>query len=278
MIKTENKVEIKIPIISEFKDPISVNGETISEKAIAAEMQYHPAASQQAAYRQAAQALIVRSLLLQQAKKLGIAQSEKSSDADTAVDPEIEQLLELEVQTPKADDANCQHYYANNLEKFKTAALVVASHILLPAAPDDLKTRRQMRELADDILEKLAQGATFESMAETYSVCPSKKDGGQLGQLSPGQTVAEFERQVFSLQELGVTKLPIETRYGFHIVRIDQHVEGKMMSYEQCKERISSYLQERVKRKAISQYIEFLASEANIKGFDLNVADSPLLQ
>ncbi|MBT3815128.1 MAG: peptidylprolyl isomerase, partial [Methylococcales bacterium] len=64
----------------------------------------------------------------------------------------------------------------------------------------------------------------------------------------------------------------------FHIVRIDQRVEGELMPFLAVKEKIADYLQERVRRKAISQFIEFTASEAEISGFNLNVSDSPLIQ
>ncbi|MEE2766945.1 MAG: peptidylprolyl isomerase [Pseudomonadota bacterium] len=277
MSHSEKVLDVDIVVQTEPAADITVNGQSITEQAIAAEMQYHPAASREEAYQLAARALVVRLLLLHKADQLGITAVD-AEPTEVAVESAISELIEQEVQVPEPDEVSCRHYFDNNQHKFRTQDLIEASHILLPAAPDDLKERRRMRELADDILTKLNQGASFEDQASHYSVCPSKKEGGHLGQLSPGQTVEEFERQVFALVETGIAKKPIESRYGFHVVRIDQRVEGQLMAFSEAKGRIADYLQERVKRKAISQFIEFIAGEAEIKGFDLNVSDSPLLQ
>jgi peptidyl-prolyl cis-trans isomerase C len=269
-----NKLNVEIVVEPPAPIEISVNGEVIAESEIAAEMQYHPAGSQEEAYHLAARALVIRQLLLQRVRERTGVEQDHELDVESA----IEALIEQEVQVPQSDLDSCRQYFENNQQKFKTEDLIEASHILLPAAPDDVKERRRMRELADEILLALSQGSSFKEQANRYSVCPSKKDGGHLGQLTRGQTVEEFERQVFSLTETGVAKKPIESRYGFHVVRIDQRVEGELMPFLAVKEKIADYLQERVRRKAISQFIEFTASESEIIGFNLNVSDSPLIQ
>ncbi len=274
MKAVRNALHVKPSSVAGMAD-ITVNGEQIMENDVAAEMQYHPAASKEQAFHLAAQALVVRTLLLQRANQLGI-QAEPNADQDD--ESIIDQLVEKEVLTPEADDKACRNYFSSNRDKFKTTDLIEVSHILIAAAPDDVKARRQAHELAESILTQLQQGIAFEALAEMYSVCPSKQEGGHLGQISRGQTVEEFERQVFVLSETGIAKKPIESRYGFHIVRIDQREEGKWLEYDAVKQRIADYLHDRVKHKALSQYIEYLASEAVIKGFDLQVSDSPLLQ
>jgi peptidyl-prolyl cis-trans isomerase C len=98
-----------------------------------------------------------------------------------------------------------------------------------------------------------------------------------LGQLSRGQTVPEFERQLFTA-ELGVMKYPVESRYGFHVVSVDHKIEGKPLPYEAVRDKVAEYLEEKVHRKAVSQYIQALANEADIKGFDFVSTGSPLLQ
>ncbi len=259
--------------------PIRVNGVEIPEQAIAAEMQYHPAASIDAAYLQAARALTVRELLLQQAGRLGLDRPKSEADSgETGDDARIRLLIEQEVETPKADDDACRTYYDNNRHKFRTQVLLVASHILLPAPPDDVQARREARRQADAILAELERSPeTFEQLARTRSACPSGKEGGSLGQLTHGQTCEEFERQVFCLPQ-GLCPKPLETRYGYHIVRIDRRVEGKSLDYQMVSDKIARYLDERVERKALSQYIHYLAGEAEIEGINLTDSDSPLMQ
>ena len=106
---------------------------------------------------------------------------------------------------------------------------------------------------------------------------PFSETGGQLGQLGKGQTVPEFERQLFNCQ-LGLASSPLESRYGVHVAYIDRRVDGKALPYDMVKERISDYLNEKVRRKAIAQYIHTLISNAEIEGFDFSVSDSPLMQ
>lgn len=277
MKQINSALNIKIPVVVDNAFSIKVNGVEISESEVGAEMQYHPSESKEKAFYSAARALVIRALLLQKAAELGI-QGDATEPSETGDEAAIKLLLEQEVITPEANDHACRHYFDSNRDKFKTSDLVEVSHILIPAAPDDVKGRRKAREQVDELLLQLEQSSTFESLAEAYSVCPSKKEGGHLGQLSRGQTVDEFERQVFALVETGIAKKPIESRYGFHIVRIDQRAEGKYLEYSVVKQRIADYLQDKVRHKALSQYIEFLGMEAEIKGFDLNVSDSPLLQ
>jgi len=256
---------------------IRVNGVEITDHAINSEMQYHPADSQQTAYRNSAQALVIRELLLQEATRLNLAPNRDEEKKETREEILVRLLIEQEVETPEPDDKSCYTYFQNNRGRFKTPDLIEASHILLPAPKEAVKARREIKQRADDLLDDLKQGASFRALAKAHSACSSKKDGGSLGQLTPGQTVAEFERQVFPLPE-GLAPHPIETRYGYHVVHIDRKVEGRLLEYSYVKKKISDYLKARVQRKAISQYIHHLSGEAKIEGIDLKESDSPLLQ
>ena len=62
---------------------------------------------------------------------------------------------------------------------------------------------------------------------------------------------------------------PVETRYGFHIIRLDRKIEGRVLPYEIVAERIADYLRESVRRRADAQYIARLVSAAKIEGIEL---------
>ncbi len=257
---------------------VSVNNVLIPERDIAQEMQYHPADSREQAYLLAARALVVRELLLQRAAVKGIGEVTEVSDAETADESRIRSLFELEIATPRADEAACRKYYESNPHRFRTAPLVQVRHILIPAAAKDLEGRRAAKQLADQFLEQLnGNPKEFAELATRHSACPSKRDGGSLGQLSKGQTVPEFERQVFALPE-GLASRPLETRYGYHIVDVQRREEGRTLEYGQVAAKIAEYLNERVRRKAVSQYIRYLIGDADIKGIDMDGADSLLMQ
>ena len=97
---------------------IFVNRVEITEAEVGQEMQYHPAPTQERAWRLAAQSLVVRQLLLQQAANNGLFQ-----DADTLSQEEreaaiIDQLLQRDVVVPEADESTCQRYYDNHPDSF----------------------------------------------------------------------------------------------------------------------------------------------------------------
>lgn len=74
------------------------------------------------------------------------------------------------------------------------------------------------QEEAENIKQQLAKGADFAQLAKKYSLCPSAKKGGDLGEFSPGQMVKAFDNVVFKLP---VRKIhgPIKTKFGFHLIQ-----------------------------------------------------------
>ncbi|MDX1538885.1 peptidylprolyl isomerase [Arsukibacterium sp.] len=254
---------------------IQVNNASISEAAIMAEMQYHPASDKRGAMLKAAESLIIGELLRQRAKALGLS---VKSEANTASDDNfLDALITAEVAIPTASQEECEQYYRLNPQRFQSSPLLEASHILLAAAPEDDKARVEAKILAEQLISQLQQGEPLAALAQHYSVCPSKETGGSLGQISRGQTVPEFERQLFTA-EPGLVRQPVESRYGYHVVHIARKVPGKLLPFRAVQQKIAEYLNEKVRRKAVAQYIHTLIVDAEIDGFDFNLSASPLMQ
>lgn len=255
---------------------IRVNGVLIEPEAMALELQYHPAAEQSEAMFLAAQALVIRELLQQRCSELSV--QVEAGIGESQEEAAIRSLIELEVPVPEADESVCEHFYASNLPRFVSAPLLAARHILLECAPDDIEARISKREQADALLVQLqADPQRFTELALAHSACPSKEQGGALGQLSKGQTVPEFERQLFR-QPQGLVSQPLESRYGFHVVYVDQRIEGLQLPYEAVAQDIRRELYQRVWQKSVAQYLQTLVGAADIQGIQLAGADSPLLQ
>lgn len=255
--------------------PIKVNGQEISEADIAREMQHHPAASMAKAREQAIEALILHRLLIEEAQRLGI---DGVAD-DLGDDPRIAALIEREIETPEPDEAACRRYYENNRSKFRSSDEYEARHILLACAPDDFEARDAAKARAQRIIAALqSEPELFGGMAVAYSACPSRNQGGKLGALTRGDTVPEFETYVFSLNEGELCPVPIETRYGVHVIALDRKIVGKVLPLGAVKAQIAQYLQGMSIHMATRQYLMLLAGRARIEGFEIATADSPLVQ
>ncbi|GAB4170504.1 MAG: peptidylprolyl isomerase [Thalassobaculales bacterium] len=287
---------------------VSVNGVVIAEAAIAAEMQHHPAPSRAAAWNAAARALAVRELLLQEARRLGLDAAGGSGaggpvgaalDSDgqgrrlTGEDALIARLLAAEVAVPVADEAACRRYYDNNRARFRSPDVFEAAHILLAAVPppdppadgaaagaaDRAAGHDEAMRLAAALIARLKDHPQeFAALARAHSACPSAAVGGSLGQVTRGQTVPELETFLFALEPGQLCPVPVKTRYGAHVLRLDRRIEGRPLPFEAVHQAIAGYLEEAVWRRATAQYVRILAGRAQWRGIALDGADTPLVQ
>lgn len=261
---------------------VSVNGIAIAESDILAEAQNHPAENPGAALAAAARALVVRQLLLQKAREIDILaapQADGDGRQETDEDAAIRLLIEREVSAPSASEEECRRFYDNNREKFRSAPIFEASHILITADPADEGTRASRRLEAERLAAVIVgRPGEFATMARTHSACPSAATGGNLGQLTRGSTVAEFERALQRMKEGEITLAPVESRFGFHIIRLERRIDGEQLPFDLVRRRVAGWLEASAWSKAVSQFIAVLAAHATITGIDVTGADGPLLQ
>ena len=251
---------------------ITVNGVVIEEQALANELQYHESSHFGVVVQKAGQALVIHQLLVAEANKQGFdITGENEENA-------VQQLLE---KTVSYDDPNkdiCLRYFEQNREKFTTMPLMEVDHILLAAAKEDMEGRDAAKQNAEVIITQLKQEqannepSTFAALAKEYSACPSKTTGGSLGQISKGQTVPEFERQLMAMPA-GLVEKPIESRYGFHVVNINRKIEGKPLEYNMVSDKVRGYLIHRASHLAIQAYIQSLVEQAKIEGITMKFSE-----
>ena len=257
---------------------VSVNGVAIARDDIQREMQHHPASKPIAAWQQAARALVVRELLLQRAKFLGLTPEPIGDEAgrrETNEEALMRGVVEREVIVPEPDDETCRRYYERNDARFRSPEIYEAAHILFAALPSDPDAYAQARAAAEDALAALKKRPeSFADMAQAHSRCPSAAQGGNLGQITTGQTTPEFEHALKGLTPGQLCDAPVATRYGFHIIRLDRKHEGQVLPYEVVAGRIADYLRESVRRRADAQYVARLVTAAKIEGIDLAGADA----
>jgi peptidyl-prolyl cis-trans isomerase C len=251
---------------------VSVNGVEIPHAAISREAQHHPAPTPIGAWKAAAHALVVRELLLQEARRLDLrpapaedAQGRRETDEEALV----RGLVDSQVATPEADADACRRYYDNNRARFRSPDIIECAHILVAARRDQPDAFAVARERADMLCAELGHAPhAFAQLASLHSDCPSRANGGNLGQVTRGMTTPEFERALLALKE-GEISAPVESRYGVHIIRLERRIGGELLPFELAQARIAAYLTERSRRLAIAQYVARLAARANVTGVDL---------
>ena len=260
----------------------TVNGVTIDAQEIAAEAQNHPASNPDDALQAAAHALVVRELLVQRARSLEIVpapETDEDGRRETEEDALVRQLLAAEIEVPDADEDTCRRYYGNNRARFASPVLYEAAHILFAAPPDNPEAYAAAEANAEQILAVVRdRPQTFGDLARKHSDCPSSKNGGNLGQVSRGDTVAEVETFLDNLEDGQICPVPVKSRYGVHILRLDRRIDGRDLPFEMVRDRIAAYLQAASWRRAVAQYVKILAGQADISGADLGGAATPLVR
>lgn len=118
-------------------------------------------------------------------------------------------------------------YYEANKARFEKGATVHAKHILVAEEAECLA-----------ILEAITKGEkTFEEAASDSSTCPSKAQGGDLGEFGKGQMVKEFEEAAFAA-EIGTVVGPVKTQFGYHLIKVEGKTEAGVLAFEEVANQI----------------------------------------
>lgn len=243
-----------------------VGATPISEAEIAQEMQYHRAITPVQSRAAAARALVVRELLRQEVQRLDLAGQLQSGSHETEEEASIRMLLEREIEDRVPSEDDCRRYYEQNRELFRSADRIRVHHILLGAAADDVNGRLKARNEGERLIGELkADPMLFGDFAKRYSDCPSKEQGGELGWLQRGQTTPEFDRQIFRLQR-GLAAFPVESRWGYHVVRIDELLPGEALRFDEVRARVSDYLELQLRQRELQHYLLSLQERHGVRG------------
>ncbi len=140
----------------------------------------------------------------------------------------------------KVTDEELRSYYQANIERYRTAEERRASHILIPAAASaGAEDKARARAQAEDLLNQIKSSpGKFAALAAKFSKDPgSAEKGGDLGFFARGLMVKPFDDAVFALK-VGELAGPVETQYGFHIIRLDAVNPSQTTPFEKVKQQI----------------------------------------
>jgi len=180
---------------------------------------------------------------------------------DIEVQMRIEQRLNQVCKNlPKPSQDAIQKYYQENKEQFRSSERVKVAHIVkyVNWQTDEETAYNAMSQAYDE----LKNGAAFEVVVDKYTDCADR--GGDLGYVTRGQTVEEFEDVVFNLG-VGQISEVFRTRFGFHIAKVYGIELAAVPSLEEVKGRVTDTLKEQMRVKAVDEFVDQLKSKAKIE-------------
>lgn len=254
---------------------LTVNGEPVPQAVIAAEAQHHdaPKGKPGIAWRKAANAVAMRTLLLQEARRLGLppdVQEIGPGRFETEEEALIRGLLDHAIRVEAPTEAALRAEYDRDPTRFRAPPLWEVSHILVACDPRDASARTKAENRAVDLARQALQTPQhFARLAGEASDCGSRATGGALGQLGPGDTVPEFETALRELSEGEITANPVLTRHGWHVIRMDALAEGAVLPFEAVKPRIAVAQEKAAWARAARDFAASLVERAEITGADL---------
>ena len=257
-----------------FPDVV-VNGEAIPRAMVAAEAQNQaaPKGKPGIAWRKAANAVAVRTLLLQEARRRGFeAEPAEVGPSRFETDEEalIRGLLETAVEVAPSSEADSRAEWARDPARFRSPPLWKVSHILCACNPHDDTAKSAAFACAQNLTaQALDNPRGFARLASEHSDCGSSSAGGALGQIGPGDTLPEFETVLRTMTGGEITAEPILTRHGFHIIRMDAVAEGSVLPFEAVRQKISDAMEKAAWARAARQFVNELVASAEISGAEL---------
>ncbi|MBQ7398948.1 MAG: peptidylprolyl isomerase [Clostridia bacterium] len=146
-----------------------------------------------------------------------------------------------------ATDEEIRKYYDDNIDKFQKGESVNASHILVDS-----------EDKANELLSKINAGEiSFEDAARENSTCPSKENGGNLGEFTRGQMVPEFDEAVFSM-EVGAVSTPVKTQFGYHLIKLVSKSEASTYDFDEIKGQLTEMVNQEKRQAAFQSKINQL--------------------
>ena len=163
-------------------------------------------------------------------------------------------------------DEEVEKFYRDNQSAFENPEQLRVRHILIsvkPGASDEEKNAAKKK--TTDILERVKKGADFAKLAEEYSEDPgSRQKGGDLGYITRKTTMPELEQAAFAL-EVGQVSGPVETAFGFHLIKVEEKKKASVAPFDQVKEEVRRKTLQEAKQKKVSSFIDQAFKDAGVK-------------
>ncbi len=156
---------------------------------------------------------------------------------------------------PKVSDGALRKKYDAFVTENPPQEEVRARHILVTT-----------EKAAQDVIAELKKGADFAAVAKAKSTDGSARDGGDLGYFSRGDMVAEFSDAAFEMKPGEVSKAPVKSQFGWHVIKVEDRRVAPAPSFEDTKEQLRTELSQEM----VGEVVEGLRAKAKIERFDID--------
>jgi peptidyl-prolyl cis-trans isomerase C len=206
------------------------------------------------------QGLITRQLILQQKesndirKEEGVVKQVKEFGDGLVVGAYLTKYVGKHLTVTNDE---IKEYYQQNLTKFASPPKVKARHILV-----------RNRKEAEQVMEKLRNKGDFAKLAKEYSIdLPMAREGGSMGTIEKGRTLPELDKALFILNVGEISDI-VETRFGFHILTVDEIITTQYRPFDEVSESIKKAIVLQKEAKAFDEMYEKLGKKAKVEIFE----------
>ena len=154
-------------------------------------------------------------------------------------------------------DEEARKFYDDNPAMFKNPERIRARHILV-SGDEELAT----------VQGELKAGKSFDVVAKEYSRDPgSAANGGDLGEFPRGMMVPEFEKAAFELKNPGDVSEPVKSQFGWHIIKLEEHIPESPIPFEQVKSKLMQELRDQKTQTTLQDKAKVLEEKYKVERF-----------
>ncbi|MDZ7749557.1 MAG: peptidylprolyl isomerase [Halofilum sp. (in: g-proteobacteria)] len=234
-----------------------VNGQPISAVALDAQVQAQSSRGQPVQRPQALDELVDLTVLAQEAEAQGLPEQPEIAAqlARQRAAVLAQHLVRAELSSFSPSEDELRQAYQDRVEQ-TSGQEYKASHILL-----------EEEAKANEMIAQLDEGADFANLAREHSTGPTSNRGGSLGWFQPDQMVGPFAQAVQALAPGSYTEAPVKTRFGWHVVRLEDVREAQQPAFEEIRDQLRNQLVSR----HVQDYITRLREQADVEIIDASL-------
>lgn len=202
-------------------------------------------------YYKALDGFISGKIVYQEAMKAKVTDTPEYESQLELAKQELARKIYLEKEVDKkVTDADVKKLYKEYKSTFKSEKEVKAKHILVDSEAK-----------AKEVIAKLNKGGNFDKLAKEYS-----KDKPELGYFTKKVMVPEFANAAFAMKKGEVSKKPVKTQFGYHIIKVEDIRDSKPLPMKQVEPQLKAMLTQ----SALAQTFQDAANKSKVEKFDLD--------